>query len=184
MKIAVIGGIGSGKSEVCKVANELGFKVVSADEINKEMLQDKVYLKKLELEFPKAFYHGKLDKQVLANEVFSDKEKRLALNGIAHPEIAKRILSYEDENLVVELPLILESGCASAFEKSLLVDTKFFLRLKRLKGRGVPYNSAIKIMKAQAPISELRNIATEVITNNGHITELREKAKKYFENLK
>ncbi len=180
MKLAVIGGIGSGKSEVCKVAKEIGFNVVSADQINKEMLMDKAYLKKLELAFPKAFFNGKFDKQILANEVFCDKKKLQKLNSIAHPEIVKRLMSYNGDNLVVELPLIFESGCASAFDNILLIDTKFRLRIKRLKGRGIVPSKSLRIMRAQVPTSKLRKISTYIIKNNGSLNDLRNNAKCYL----
>ena len=121
MKIAVIGGIGSGKSEVMKVAKEMGITCLSADEINDALLHEPVYISKIASRFPECVAHGAVDKPKLASVVFSDEKKRRALNDIAHPEIARRIAECDADPLAVELPLALESGMATAFDEVILV---------------------------------------------------------------
>ena len=138
MKIAVIGGIGSGKSEVMKVAKEMGITCLSADEINDALLHEPVYISKIASRFPECVAHGVVDKPKLASVVFSDEKKRRALNDIAHPEIARRIAECDADPLAVELPLALESGMATAFDEVILVSAPKSLRLKRLERRGVP----------------------------------------------
>ncbi|MEG2541428.1 MAG: dephospho-CoA kinase, partial [Clostridia bacterium] len=91
MRIAVIGGVGSGKSEVLNVARAMDIVCLSADEINAEMLTDSSYIKKIAEAFPNAVKDGKVDKGELATEIFSSHAKRQKLNSIAHPEIMKRI---------------------------------------------------------------------------------------------
>lgn len=181
MKIAVIGGIGSGKSEVMKVAKEMGITCLSADEINDALLHEPVYISKIASRFPECVAHGVVDKPKLASVVFSDEKKRRALNGIAHPEIARRIAECDADPLAVELPLALESGMATAFDEVILVSAPKSLRLKRLERRGVPEARANAVMRVQVPEKELEKIATVILFNDGSLSALRAEAKAAFE---
>ena len=102
MNIALIGGIGSGKSEVLKVAREMGIAALSADEINAGLLKSPEYIEKIAAAFPGCVVCGVVDKARLASEVFSDKGKREKLNSIAHPEIARKVAECKESPLVVE----------------------------------------------------------------------------------
>lgn len=181
MKIAVIGGIGSGKSEVMKVAKEMGITCLSADEINDALLHEPVYISKIASRFPECVAHGVVDKPKLASVVFSDEKKRRALNDIAHPEIARRIAECDADPLAVELPLALESGMATAFDEVILVSAPKSLRLKRLERRGVPEARANAVMRVQVPEKELEKIATVILSNDGSLSALRAEAKAAFE---
>ena len=181
MKIAVIGGIGSGKSEVMKVAKEMGITCLSADEINDALLHEPVYISKIASRFPECVAHGVVDKPKLASVVFSDEKKRRALNDIAHPEIARRIAECDADPLAVELPLALESGMATAFDEVILVSAPKSLRLKRLERRGVPEARANAVMRVQVPEKELEKIATVILFNDGSLSALRAEAKAAFE---
>lgn len=181
MKIAVIGGIGSGKSEVMKVAKEMGITCLSADEINDALLHEPVYISKIASRFPECVAHGVVDKPKLASVVFSDEKKRRALNDIAHPEIARRIAECDADPLAVELPLALESGMATAFDEVILVSAPKSLRLKRLERRGVPEARANAVMRVQVPEKELEKIATVILPNDGALSALRAEAKAAFE---
>ena len=173
MKVAVIGGIGTGKSEVLKVAREMGLACLSADEINAELLSDPEYVAKLAERFPECVVCGVVDKPRLSAIVFSDRKSRLALNAIAHPEIAKRIAACDADPLVVELPLMLESGIAEV----ILVTAPRRLRLERLQKRGVSLPRAKAVMRVQLPVFMLRRVATRTILNTGSLDELRASAR-------
>lgn len=177
MNIAIIGGIGSGKSEVLKVAREMGITSLSADEINAELLKNPQYVAKLEDKFPECVVCGVVDKPRLASEVFSDKSKLAVLNGIAHPEIAKKVSECDANPLVVELPLVLESGMAGMFDEIILVTAPRRERIKRLEGRGVAPARAKAVIRVQVPLYKLRRIATRTVDNTGSIEELREAAR-------
>ncbi len=177
MNIAIIGGIGSGKSEVLKVAREMGIAALSADEINAELLKSPDYIAKISERFPDCVVCGVVDKKRLASQVFSDKEKLKALNGIAHPEIAKKVAQCTANPLVVELPLVLESGMAGMFDEIILVTAPKRERYKRLCKRGVALARARAIIRVQAPEYKLRKIATRIIENTDSLERLRESAK-------
>lgn len=182
MKIAIVGGIGSGKSEVLAVAKALGYATLSADEVNAELLRDGDYVERLRKLFPTAVKNGVVDKSVLSAIVFSDENERLKLNALAHPEIAKRIKAVGDA--VVELPLALESGVIGLFDEIILVRCSLETRLNRLEKRGVDRERAKKIIAVQVPDSALEKVATAVIDNDGTVAELREKATRMLEKNK
>ncbi len=184
MKIAVIGGIGSGKSAVMEAFKEEGFTVLSADQINNELWQTDAYLETLKINFPEAVVDGIITKANLGKVVFADESKREQLNSISHPLIVSRIEECNDKNIAVELPLALESGIMDKFDKVILVDTKRSLRLKRLEGRGVDKKRAKRIMTVQVPIRTLKKMADVIITNNGTVDELRVKSRAKAKALK
>ena len=134
-------------------------------------------MEKIAARFPECVVCGVVDKPRLAALVFSDKESRLALNAIAHPEIAKKIAECDADPLVVELPLVLESGMKDMFDEIILVTAPRRERLKRLQGRGLALPRAKAIMRSQLPTSVLRRIATRTVENTGTVEELREAAR-------
>lgn len=177
MNIAIIGGIGSGKSAVLAVAREMGITALSADEINAELLRNPEYVSKLAEKFPDCVVCGVIDKPRLAAQVFSDKTKLAALNALAHPAIARKVAECTADPLVVELPLVLESGMAGMFDEIILVTAPRRVRLQRLQERGVAPARAKAIMRAQVPLFKLRRIATRTVDNSGSLEELREAAR-------
>ncbi len=183
MRIAIIGGIGSGKSEVLRVAIERGLKVASADKINAQLLSRPEYIAKIGKAFPNCVVDGEIDKKKLANVVFSDKQELSKLNAIAHPEIMKAILECEDSPYVVEMPLILEVEGDKYFDEIVLVYTPFFKRLKLLKGRGMTYLDAIRRIRNQHGVNALKRVATRVIINDSDIKSLEQKANAVFDEL-
>lgn len=177
MRIAVVGGIGSGKSEFVKVAREMGVRCVSADEINADLMQNPDYIAKIASAFPTAVKDGKINKATLSAIVFSDSEMRGKLNAIAHPQILARITAISENVLIVELPLLIESGAADLFDNIVLISAPLEQRVQRLvRDRGMSEESAQAVIKAQVNEEELRQLATQVIINDGSIERLRKSA--------
>lgn len=166
MRIAVIGGIGSGKSEVISILRRHGVFCLSADEINAKLLENPNYIEKIKNEFPSAVKDGRVDRAELASIVFCDKRELEKLNAIAHPEITREIMACEVSPLVVEMPLIFECGAENAFDCTVLVKTPLRIRLIRLKKRGMTTAAALKRIKSQVSGRKLQSIATQIIKNN------------------
>lgn len=182
MRVAVIGGIGSGKSEVMKIAKEKGFFCLSADEINARLLKTPSYISKIAKVFPSVVKDGAIDKKALASIVFSDEEKRKSLNSVAHPEIMAEIRECNQSPLAAELPLYVESG-ARDFDEVVLVKTPLVLRVKRLKKRGLAPKDAIARIKAQPSNRTLQKYATRVIYNGKDLKNLQECARIMFDDI-
>ena len=113
-KIAITGGIGSGKTTVSNLIKEKGYPVYSCDEIYKELIDSTIYIKEIEKAFPAAIKQGKINRKGLAEIVFSNEQERKRLNEIAHPLIMKTLLDHisqrENELIFAEVPLLLEGN--------------------------------------------------------------------------
>ena len=176
MKIAVIGGIGCGKSEVMLAFERAGYLTLSADKINAQLWDDEAYIDTLKANFPEAVVDDTITRASLGSVVFANPEKLQQLNNLAHPLIIDRIKEADGDNVAVELPLAIESGILDTFDKVIMVDTKKRIRLKRLEGRGLTRKRAREIMSVQVPIRKLKKRANIIITNNGTMDELSAKA--------
>ncbi len=178
-KIAVTGGIASGKSVVCDIIENLGYTVIYTDKINSELLADAEYQKKLALIFPSAIKNGIVDKKYIRNEILQDDSKRLALNALAHSEIKTRVLNMlekvDTKAIFVEIPLIVESGMKDYFDQIWCVVADIDTKIKRIANRdNVSSLDAQKIIQCQKKDSELISIADIVIENNGDLNKLKE----------
>ncbi len=183
MRIAVIGGIGSGKSEVMKIAKERGFFCLSADEINAELLKTPSYIQKIAALFPSVVSNGVVDKGALAKIVFSDQNGRKKLNALAHPEIMRVISECKESPLAVELPLFIEGG-DEAFDEIVYVRAPLFKRISRLKkGRGMSVKQAVLRIRSQVPSAVLRAKATMIVDNSTSFAALKRNANEVFDKI-
>jgi dephospho-CoA kinase len=90
LKVGITGGIGAGKSIVCKVFGVLGIPVYDADRRAKQLMQKSPsVIDQIKERFGQASYdnHGILNRSFLASEVFNDKKKLEVLNAIVHPAV-------------------------------------------------------------------------------------------------
>jgi len=139
MKIAITGGIGSGKSLVGKLLKEKGYAVFSCDEIYQEITQEKEYLERLKREFPFAVKEEKLDKKTLASLVFSDTTALKKLNALAHPYILRKLKrdmqNAEGQLVFAEVPLLFEENLQSEFDQVIVVLRSVQKRIKSVQRR-------------------------------------------------
>lgn len=183
MKIAIIGGIGSGKSEVLGVARQRGIAALSADEINTELLADSDYISIIDRAFPAAVKDGVVDRGELAKIVFTDDFEREKLNALAHPRILKRIEEDDSECLVVEMPLLLEINAQNLFDEIVYVKTPLLKRIKLLRKRGMGFRQAVLRIRAQAKPRELGRIATRILRNDKDLKSLQKQTETLLDEL-
>ena len=124
-KIAVTGGIGSGKSLVCKLLTQLGEICYSCDEISKQLWLDEKYQQELTSLFPSATANGKIVKERLTNLIFSDKSALERLNTFSHPRIMSRLFdaieTCNSSRVFAEVPLLFEGGFEKEFDEVIVV---------------------------------------------------------------
>lgn len=139
--IAVTGGIGSGKSTALKILSDKGYKVVSCDEINRLVYEIPQVKEKLKEIFPSAVYGKVVNKKEISAIVFSDKEKRKALENLLHPIIVSEAFreaencDSKDGTAFVEVPLLFEGGYEEKFDKTLVITRNREDRIKSVMKR-------------------------------------------------
>ncbi len=187
-KIAVTGGIGSGKSAVCRILKERGYPVFSCDEINRTLLSEKSYLDGLCALFPACVKDGKLNKTALSALVFSDKEALKTLNAYAHPRIAERLrrdMEGAEKTCFAEVPLLFERGLTQQFDCAIVV-----LRSKEERIRAVVTRDGLTAEQAEARMKQQFDYDGPLpdgclaIKNDGDEAALREKVDEVLEALK
>ncbi len=144
MEVGITGGIGAGKSMVCKVFATLGIPVYHADSRAKQLMEESASLKEqVKVVFGKNSYHqsGKLNREYLANLVFSDSEKVQKLNKLVHPEVAKDYAYWVEKHekqfpyLIKEAALLIESGSYKQLDYLVVVLAPVELRIARVIAR-------------------------------------------------
>ena len=140
LRIGLTGGIGSGKSTVSATFADCGGVVVDGDVIAREVVEPGTEgLARLVDVFGEDILlpGGALNRPALAAKAFSDSDNRATLNGIVHPLVARRRAEIiaavsEDEVVVEDIPLLVESGMAPLFPLVAVVHADAEERLKRL----------------------------------------------------
>lgn len=186
IKIAVTGGIGSGKTTVCNILNRLGYKVVSCDEVYKQ-ISDEVLVTVLKDEFPNVIDGVIINKKKLAETVFKDEVKLKKLNSLTHPLIMKKVFKVMDEQniLFAEVPLLFESGYDKYFDKIIVVKRDLQQRIDSIIKRDNLSKADIKKRINSQINYDIENFAKYyVIHNDGNIDKLREEVFRVLKELK
>ncbi|ABL65032.1 dephospho-CoA kinase [Chlorobium phaeobacteroides] len=189
--VGVTGGIGSGKSTLCRYLAELGCELFEADVVAKELqLDDSEVISGIKKLFGENVY-GKdpegnlfLDRRMIAGVVFSDREKLDALNRLVHPKVfnafdraLERARSNGSRLLVKEAAILFESGSSTALDFVVVVASGMEERVARAVAKGLGSREEIfRRIGSQWPQEKLMEMADYVVCNNGSLEELRLKA--------
>ena len=180
-KIAVTGGIGSGKSLFCDILSKMGYPVFSCDEINRALWQDKDYLHALAIAFPDCLSDGAPQKEMLSRKVFSDREARKKLDRIAHPRIMRRLLEAMNAcegPVFAEVPLLFEGGYEGLFDAVIALRRNQEERIAALCARdSLSREAALERMQAQFAPDRLEEKNCIIIENDGDSLRLEQKAR-------
>lgn len=175
LKVGITGGIGTGKSTVAKLFQNLQVPLYEADQRAKFLMANNTYLiNSIKAAFgPESYIDGVLNRKFIAKEVFSDNEKLKILNNIVHPRI-----QYDFDKFVVEhsqVPYILkedailfETGGYKKLDKTIVVTADQDLRIRRVLARDShrTIEDVLKIMNSQMSEEEKIEKADYIITNN------------------
>lgn len=186
IKIAVTGGIGSGKTTVCNILNRLGYKVVSCDEVYKQ-ISDEVLVTVLKDEFPNVIDGVIINKKKLAETVFKDEVKLKKLNSLTHPLIMEKVFKVMGEQniLFAEVPLLFESGYDKYFDKIIVVKRDLQQRIDSIIKRDNLSKADIKKRINSQINYDIEDFAKYyVIHNYGNIDKLREEVFRVLKELK
>jgi dephospho-CoA kinase len=191
--VALTGGIGSGKSTVARMLSEFGAVVIDADELARAAVAPGTPgLVKVADRFGRGVLgpDGLLDREALARVVFQDESARRDLEAIVHPEVARlldeRVEPFRPTDLVVvyDVPLLVETGMAPAFDRVITVSAPESVRAQRLASeRGTDAEEARRRMAAQASDAEREAVADLVITNDGSLRDLHREMEDVWQRL-
>lgn len=167
------GGIGSGKSTVLKLFNELGVPNFTADDSAKKAMEQDASIQQRIVEiFGEASYiKGKLNSSFIAQKVFGNQEKLQQLNAVVHPAARAAYLNWQQKQnapyTIYEFPIVFELGEQDRFDGVILVVSSESLRIQRVKKRDNISDDAIrKRMMHQWTDEQKQPLADMVIYND------------------
>lgn len=176
IKVAITGGIGSGKSTVSKIIKDSGYKVISCDEVYNRLLCNGVFDESFSQEFGSGiFENGHISKNKLKAKVFNDKELYKKLNAITHPVIIENLFKLEDDCDITffEVPLLFECGLENNFDKVIVVLRDKKLRIEAVLDRDKSALEEIKsIINEQYNYDNANFTKYYVIHNNASLGDL------------
>ena len=180
MRVALTGGIASGKSTVATLFAEQGVPIIDLDEIARELVAPGTPLLAQVIErFGPSVRaaDGRLERRALREIVFRDGAARADLEALLHPAIraaaAQRGASAHGPYLITVVPLLAESESASDYERVLLVDCDERAQRERLAQRDGSSAALIDAaLSAQASRAARRALAHDVIMNDGALAAL------------
>jgi dephospho-CoA kinase len=142
IKVAVTGGIGSGKSVVCEIFKNIGVPVFNADLSAKELMDTDNHIKeKLILYFGPDIFNNekKLCRGKFAEIIFNNKPALLKVNEIIHPAVFQEFIKWAKNQtttyVIEESAIVFESGLAPFFDKIISVSAPLELRIERVMKR-------------------------------------------------
>ncbi len=176
LKIGITGGIGSGKTTVCKIFESLGVPVYYADIRAKKILMEdaEVHRELLEAFGQDVFNEDKKpNKKAISNQVFSNPEKLEQLNGIIHPRVKVDWKNWCDQKMgqvpyvLKEAALLFESGSYKTLDSIICVTAPEDLRIARVMKRdGVTEGEVLARMENQMPQDIKISLSDHLIIND------------------
>lgn len=195
LRVALTGNVGAGKTEVGRLFEDWGARVVDTDVVAREVVQpgSPALARIREIWGEQVIADdGGLDRAVMRRLVFADPGARRDLEMILHPTILARVRVLMDhaeaegaEVFVAVVPLLYETGLDAEFDYVVLVDSPLDQRIQRIVGnRDVSEEEARRIAAAQMPAADKRRLADLVIENDSDLGALEGRARAAWETVR
>ena len=195
LKVVITGGVGSGKSTVARMFNELGAKILDADQVAREVVAPgEPAWEELQRAFGPDYFQkdGTLNRAKVASWVFQDPQVREVLNALVHPwltrELQRRLKELEQNGeplVLVDHPLVFEMGQQDFYNYIILVYADRPTQVGRLRRRDKrPAEEINGILEAQWPMEEKATRAHFVVDNRGDLADTRRQVEAVWEKLK
>jgi len=188
--VALTGGIGSGKSTVGELFQQLGAVVVDSDQLAREVVErgSLGFEQIVTLFGDEILKNGEINRSLLAEIIFKDPAKRKNLEQITHPLIRKAfadvVAKSGDQAIVInQIPLLVESKYEYNFDHVITVSTSEYKRIARLLAKGYTQEQIQNRMKSQVSDADREKIADSIIQNNESEKELLPQVEKIWEQL-
>ena len=185
MKIAITGGIGSGKSYVCQLLEKHGIKVYDCDAAAKRLMRTSATLRQQlrQLVGPQVYRGCILQKRVLAEFLLASEANKQAVNEIVHPAVALDFI--ESDYQWLESAILFDSGFHRRvpFSFVVCVSAPEDVRVQRIMARdGISESKALEWIHRQMPQEQVEAQSDFVIVNDG-VAPLEPQVDKLLENL-
>lgn len=186
LKIAITGGIGSGKSLASDFFEQQGFPLIRADILAKELMMNDPSIRKIIIkEFgSESFVNGNLNTKYLSQNVFSSNSRLKKLNSIVHPVTVNKIKEltrsyFKNHKIVfVESALVFEAGIRDEFDHVILICSDENLRIDRVVTRDAVTEEKVRsIIANQLPDEKKKKLADFIIENNGTLSGFESKCR-------
>ena len=194
-KIAITGGIASGKSKFTNFLKSKGEVVIDLDEISHTLTDsDEDTINEIAKIFGDDIKRqsGSIDRKLLASKVFSNSENKKQLEEILHPRIRQVMMneidSVEKENVFVEVQLLAEKNMGSLFDHIIIISVSKDQQINRLKTiRMMDSNLINQILDSQLTDEERKSMlskySNDILENNGSEDALQEKIESLYKKL-
>lgn len=187
--IGLTGSIASGKSTVSQMLEGYGFPIVDADKVARLVVEPGTpVLENIVQVFGSDVLHedGSLNRERLGQLIFKDQNEREKLNLIIHPAIRHEMnrqkemhLANDAHTVVMDIPLLFESGLQSVVNKIIVVSVTPAIQKKRLMERnGFTEEEALDRISSQLPMEIKEEQSDAVLYNNGTVEQTEEQLKK------
>lgn len=174
--IGITGGIGAGKSTVCKIFSSIGIPINDADTLAKKIIVDDLELKNSIIQhFGSESYlpDGSYNRSYISNIVFKNQEKLSVLNSLVHPKVMEHSIAWAKKHthlpyVIKEAALMFESGSYKNNDFNIVVESPLSHRIQRICKRDhIDEESAMKKINSQLSDEERRLLSDLVIYNDG-----------------
>jgi dephospho-CoA kinase len=188
--IALTGGIGCGKSLAAQYFAELGALVIDADQLARAAIErgSQGFDEVISFFGDSILNNGDIDRRALGELIFKDPEAKKKLEGIIHPfvrhQFEEAVASLKsDENLVYEIPLLVETGAQDRFDIVVTIESELENRIARLRQRGMHISEIEGRIASQATREQRVAVADYLIENDGTEDELLRQVENIWDSL-
>jgi len=190
IKVAVTGGIGSGKSTVMSIIADEGYRTISLDQVYTEMLDNEKFVEGIcsVVDVEPIIIDGKklLDRRAVSAKVFNDGDVLSKLNEYTHERILAEAFARGGNGLTFyEVPLLFEGGLERRFDRVIVVKRNLKKRIEAVAERdGLTIEEVTGRIKNQFDYEKNDLSLHTIIENDGDISLLRDKVRKVIREIK
>jgi len=159
IKIALTGGIGTGKTYISKQFLDIGIPVFYADDEAKKLYRSQHVLTLFSEKYGDSFFtNNTLDLSKLANFIFKNIENRKQIEALIHPLVMQQFEKWSDQQttntVIFESAIVFEAELEKYFDKIIVVDAPLEVRIKRIKERDAHLSEQEILQRMQLQISQ------------------------------